>query len=117
MPPLVRRLASLIAAALLGALALAAPALAANGGLTPPDPESPNAEAINDTYYLLLVVTGFVFVLVQGALIVFVIKYRRRNRPVEAEGPQIHGNTSLEVMWTVVPVVLVAIVVGFVFYK
>ncbi len=150
MPPLVRRLASLIAgrefaradsrpreplkraasprvrlrtkcgavaAALLGALALAAPALAANGGLTPPEPESPNAEAINDTYYLLLIVTGFVFVLVQGALIFFVIKYRRRNRPVEAEGPQIHGNTRLEVLWTVVPVVLVAIVVGFVFYK
>ena len=85
MPPLVRRIAS-TAAAVLGALALATPALAANGGLTPPDPESPNAEAINDTYYLLLVVTGFVFVLVEGALIVFVIKYRRRNRPVDAEG-------------------------------
>ena len=116
MPPLVRRLAT-TAAAVLGALALATPAFAANGGLTPPDPESPNAEAINDTYYLLLVVTGFVFLLVEGALIVFVIKYRRRNRPVEAEGPQIHGNTRLELLWTFIPLVLVTIIVSFVFYK
>jgi cytochrome c oxidase subunit II len=116
MPPLVRRLAT-TAAAVLGALALATPAFAANGGLTPPDPESPNAEAINDTYYLLLVVTGFVFVLVEGALIVFVIKYRRRKRPVDAEGPQIHGNTRLELLWTFIPLALVTIIVSFVFYK
>jgi cytochrome c oxidase subunit 2 len=116
MPPAVRRLAS-IAAVVLGALAFAAPALAENAGLTPVDPKSPNAQAINDTYYLLLGVTGIVFFAVEIALVVFLVRYRRRNRPVDAEGPQIHGNTRLEVMWTVVPVLLVAIVVGFVFYK
>jgi cytochrome c oxidase subunit II len=116
MPPAVRRLAS-IAAVVLVALAFAAQALADNAGLTPVDPKSPNAEAISDTYYLLLVVTGVVFVAVEVALVVFLLKYRRRNRAIDAEGPQIHGNTQLEVMWTVVPVILVAIVVGFVFYK
>jgi cytochrome c oxidase subunit II len=116
MPPPVGRLAS-IAAVALGALASAAPALADNAGLTPVDPKSPNAEAINDTYYLLLGVTGVVFFAVEIALVVFLIRYRRRNRPVDAEGPQIHGNTRLEVMWTIVPVCLVAIVVAFVFYK
>lgn len=116
MPPAVRRLAS-IAAVALGALASAAPALADNAGLTPVDPKSPNAEAINDTYYLLLGVTGVVFFAVEIALVVFLIRYRRRNRPIDAEGPQIHGNTQLEIMWTIVPVFLVAIVVGFVFYK
>lgn len=116
MPPAVRRLAS-IAAVVLVALAFAAQALADNAGLTPVDPKSPNAEAISDTYYLLLAVTGVVFLAVEVALVVFLLKYRRRNRPIDAEGPQIHGNTRLEVMWTVVPVILVAIVVGFVFYK
>jgi cytochrome c oxidase subunit II len=116
MPPPVGRLAS-IAAVALGALASAAPALADNAGLTPVDPKSPNAEAINDTYYLLLGVTGVVFFAVEIALVVFLIRYRRSNRPVDAEGPQIHGNTRLEVMWTIVPVFLVAIVVAFVFYK
>jgi cytochrome c oxidase subunit II len=116
MPPAVRRLAS-IAAVLLGALALAVPAFAANAGLTPVDPKSPNAQAINDTYYLLLGITGVVFVLVQGALIAFLIRYRRRRRPVDAEGPQIHGNTKLEILWTVIPVLLVAVIVWFVVYK
>jgi cytochrome c oxidase subunit II len=116
MPPPVRRLAW-IAAVALGALALAAPATADNAGLTPVEPKSPNAEAITDTYYLLLVVTGLVFVAVEGALVVFLVRYRRRRRRVDDEGPQIHGNTKLEVLWTVVPVVLVAVIVAFVFYK
>ena len=116
MPPAVRRLAS-IAAVVLGALAFAASAPADNAGLTPVDPKSPNAEAISDTYYLLLGVTGVVFFAVEIALVVFLLKYRRRNRPVDEEGPQIHGNTRLELIWTIVPVFLVTIVVGFVFYK
>lgn len=116
MPPAVRRLAS-IAAVVLGALAFATPVLAENAGLTPVDPKSPNAEAINDTYYLLLGVTGIVFFAVEIALVVFLVRYRRRDRPVDEEGPQIHGNTRLELLWTIVPLFLVTIVVGYVFYK
>ncbi len=116
MPPAVRRLAS-IAAVVLGALAFATPVLADNAGLTPVDPKSPNAQAISDTYYLLLGVTGIVFFAVEIALIVFLVRYRRRGRPVDEEGPQIHGNTRLELLWTIVPVFLVTIVVGYVFYK
>jgi len=106
-----------IALAVLGALVLAAPALADNAGLTPPEPKSPNAEAINDTYYLLLAVGGLVILAVHVALATFVVRYRRGRRPATAEGPQIHGNTRLEVLWTVVPLALVALIVGFVFYK
>jgi cytochrome c oxidase subunit II len=116
MPPAVRRLAS-IAAVVLGALAFAAPALADNAGLTPVDPKSPNAQAISDTYYLLLGVMGVVFFAVEIALVVFLLRYRRRDRAVDAEGPQIHGHARLELLWTIVPVLLVTIVVGFVFYK
>jgi cytochrome c oxidase subunit II len=117
MPAPVRTKCLSIAAALLGALALAAPALADNAGLTPPDPRSPNAEAVTQTYYLLLLVTGLVFVAVEGALIVFLVKYRRRSRALDAEGPQIHGHTRLELLWTIVPLALVTIIVSFVFYK
>jgi cytochrome c oxidase subunit 2 len=116
MPPAVRRLASIVAI-VLSALAFATPALADNAGLTPVDPKSPNADAINDTYYVLLGVTGVVFLAVEVALVVFLLKYRRRDRPVDAEGPQVHGNTRLELLWTIVPVFLVTIVVGYVFYK
>jgi cytochrome c oxidase subunit 2 len=46
-----------------------------------------------------------------------VIRYRRRGRPREAEGPQIHGSTRLELMWTAVPVLILAVIAAFVFYK
>ena len=117
MPAPVRRLVPIVVAVGALALALAAPAAADNAGLTPVEPKSPNAEAINDTFWVLVGVTGVVLLLVEGALIAFLIRYRGRRRPVDAEGPQIHGNTRLEVIWTVIPVILVALIVGFVFYK
>ena len=67
----------------LGALALVLvpAAMAGNGGFAPPEPASPNAERINDTYYYIAVFTGVIFVLVEGALFWFVYKYRRGRRP------------------------------------
>lgn len=99
------------------ALIVAAPALAGNGGLAPVEPRSPNAGRIQDTYWVILGFTGFIFVLVEGALIYFVIKYRRRGRPVDEEGPQVRGHNRLELAWTVAPVLILAAIGSFVFYK
>ena len=117
MPLGVRRAA--IAILVTSAVALLATALAyaGNGGLAPPDPKSPNTQRINDAYWLIMAFTGVILFLVEGALIAFVIKYRRRRRPRTAEGPQIHGSGKLEVLWTVVPVVILAVIGSFVFYK
>ena len=41
---------------------------------------------ITDAYWLIFGITGAVFVLVEGTLLVFVIRYRRRGRPRAAEG-------------------------------
>ena len=109
------RLTALVAA--LAALAFAAPALAQNGGLTPVEPASENAQAIYDAYILILFVTGFVFVAVEATLLVFLVRYRRGNRERTAEGPQVRGHTRIEVAWTIVPVLLLAIIVAFVFVK
>jgi cytochrome c oxidase subunit II len=98
-------------------LVVAAPALAGNGGFAPVDPRSPNADRINDTYWVILAFTGFIFVLVEGSLILFVIRYRRRGRPVEAEGPQIRGHHRLEIAWTIAPVLILAVIGSIVFYK
>jgi cytochrome c oxidase subunit II len=108
-------LAALLFAA--AALVVAAPALAGNGGFAPVEPRSPNADRINDTYWVILGFTGFIFILVEGALILFVIRYRRRGRPVEAEGPQVRGHHRLEIAWTVLPVLILAAIGSFVFYK
>ena len=86
------------------ALALASAAAAGNGGVAPPDPASPDAASIRDIYWLILGITGGIFVLVEGALILFVVRYRSRGRPREVEGPQVRGHTKLELAWTAGPV-------------
>jgi cytochrome c oxidase subunit II len=101
--------------AIAGALTLVGGALAGNGGLLPVTPHSPNAHRIKDAYLFVLVFTGIVFVGVEGVLLTFVIRYRRGKRARTAEGPQIHGSTRLEVLWTVVPVLILAAIGGFVF--
>jgi cytochrome c oxidase subunit 2 len=117
MPPGVRRVATAIVVTLVVALAAAALAHAGNGGLAPPDPKSPNAQRINDLYWVIIGFTGFIFFLVEGSLIAFIVKYRRGRRPRTAEGPQIHGSGKLEIAWTVVPVLILAVIATVVFYK
>jgi cytochrome c oxidase subunit II len=103
--------------ALLG-LALAHIALAGDpAGLTPRGPDSPQAQGIEDIYWLLLAITGAIFVLVEGALVLFIIRYRNRGRARNLEGPQIHGATRLELIWTAIPVVILAAIVAFVLVK
>ena len=117
MPTPVRRFARALLCFALLALMAASAALAGNGGLAPPSPASPNAQDIRDIYWLILGVTGAIFVLVVGALLLFVVRYRSRGRPREVEGPQVRGHTNLELAWTAGPVVLLAIIAGFVFWK
>jgi cytochrome c oxidase subunit 2 len=113
----VRRVAIAILVTSATVLAAAAVAYADNGGLTPPDAHSPNAGRINDAYDVVAVFTGFIFLLVEGSLVVFVVKYRRGRRAHTAEGPQIHGSGRLEVIWTVLPVFILAAIGVFVLYK
>ena len=89
------------------ALVLAGSALAGNGGIAPPG-KSPQAERIRDLWWIVLGVTAVIFVIVEATLVMFVVKYRSRGRPREEEGPQIRGHTRLELIWTVIPVLIVA---------
>lgn len=104
-----RRKPAVIAAAL-AALALGVVPAAlgqSNGGIAPPDPATPNAEAISQLYWFVFAICAVVFVGVESALILFVIRFRRRgSTPPEAEGPQIHGNTRIEIIWTIIPAVI-----------
>jgi cytochrome c oxidase subunit II len=117
MPPPVGRLRLVLTCVVLLALGLAGTALAGNGGLAPPSPASPNAGGIRAVYWLILGVTGGIFLLVEVTLILFVVRYRSRGRPRGVEGPQVRGHTNIELAWTAGPVVILAVVVAFVFYK
>jgi cytochrome c oxidase subunit II len=99
------------------ALATGGVAAAGNGGFAPVTPASPNATHIQHAYYLILGFTAAIFVLVESLLVVFIVKYRSRGRPRAVEGAQVLGHTRLELIWTVFPVVILAIIAGFVFYE
>jgi cytochrome c oxidase subunit 2 len=103
--------------ALAVALVAAAAASAANGGFTPQYAHSPNTHHINTAYYVILGFTSVIFVIVETALVAFIWKYRSRGRGREVEGQQVHGHTRLELIWTVVPVVILAIIGTVVFLE
>ncbi len=98
-------------------LATAGLAAAANGGFTPQHAHSPNAHRITQAYWLILGFTVAIFVLVETALVVFIVKYRSRGRGRSVEGAQLHGHTRLELIWTAIPIAIIVVIFSFVFYK
>jgi cytochrome c oxidase subunit 2 len=60
---------------------------------------------VDDLYYLILVITGIAFVLVEVGILWFVVRYRNR------DADYTHGSNRLEVLWTAVPA-LVMIFLG-----
>jgi cytochrome c oxidase subunit 2 len=97
---------------------LAAPAaLADNGGFTPVTPDSSNADGIRDSFLFVSIFVVGIFVLVEGLLLTFVLRYRRRRRARFEDGAPIHGATKVELAWTAFPVVVLFLVAAFVFVE
>lgn len=89
-------------------LGLAAVALIASGceSAFPPPAVTEEGLEIRDLYNLVFAVAAVVFVLVQGLIIWSVIRYRRK--PNDSTLPvQTHGNLILEIIWTVIPLIVV----------
>ena len=61
---------------------------------------------IDYLFYLIYYITGAVFILVTVLMVLFLILYRRREgrRAVYS-----HGNTTLEITWTVIPAVILVV--------
>jgi cytochrome c oxidase subunit 2 len=117
MPAGVRRTAFATVATMLVALAATTVATAGNGGFLPGEAHSPGAHRIHDAFIFVSIFTGIIFVAVEGALVLFIVKYRRGKRERTAEGPQVHGATRLEIIWSVIPVVILAAIGAFILYK
>ena len=81
--------------AVTGSLVLAPQALA--NFITPKSGGSPNANSIHSLYLIVLILAAIVFVVVEGALVYAVYRFRAKKHPVAT---QIHGNTKLEIGWT-----------------
>src|SRR3954453_2330038 len=64
---------------------------------------STQADKIDTFWDVLIICSVPIFVLVTTVVIVSVIKFRMRPGEEELDGPPIHGNTRLEVIWTALP--------------
>jgi cytochrome c oxidase subunit 2 len=75
------------------------------------DPVSPPAESIRSLSILVLVITGFIFVVVEGILIYAMVRFRRRPTTDVAEPPQVYGSKPIEIAWTAAPCLVVFVLV------
>src|ERR1700704_5614756 len=70
----------------------------------PNDPQGPLARSIADLYWLMFAAATVVLAIVVGALVVAGIRFRERPGH---QARQYHGNNLLELIWTVVPTLMV----------
>lgn len=79
------------------------------GQLTPqllPIAGSTQAVQVDALFQVMLVIGGAIFLLVEGLLLLSVLRFRAKEGDL-SDGPPIHGNTTLELVWTVIPAVIV----------
>jgi cytochrome c oxidase subunit II len=78
-----------------------------------PSADSTQADKIDTLWDVLIIATVPVFVLVTVIVLFSVLEFRMRPGEENLDGPPIHGNTRLEVIWTALPAMLI---VGLVTY-
>jgi cytochrome c oxidase subunit 2 len=71
---------------------------------------SAEAGKVDAVFVLITVIGGFFFLLTQGLLIFFAVRYRRRTPGVDNETPAITGNHLLEFLWILIPSVVVLVI-------
>jgi cytochrome c oxidase subunit 2 len=72
-----------------------------------PQQASEQAGQVDGIYFFMVAVTAFFSILIATLVVVFAIKYRRRHR--QEVGHAIHGSLALELLWTVIPFMIVMV--------
>ena len=72
-----------------------------------------HAASIDFLFKFMLVASTAVFLIVEGFLLYFALRYRhRKDEPADALGTDIHGNTRLEIVWSVIPAIFLVVLTG-----
>ena len=88
-------------------------ACASDAPQTTLEPQGPIARSIDSLWDGVFLVAAVVFVIVEFGTLALVIRFRKRNDDSDDDLPaQTHGNTRLELAWTILPAIMLA-VVGF----
>ena len=98
----------LVAAALLAVL-LGGCSTQNHNKQNPLDPKGPASQKIYDLFMPVTIIAILVGIAILVATVVLAVKFRYR--PGKNENPkQIHGNTKLEIGWTIVPALILAVI-------
>ncbi|HET8524204.1 MAG TPA: cytochrome c oxidase subunit II [Thermomicrobiales bacterium] len=95
-----------------GISALALVSLSACGGLRPYTTISPRTKSADEIQFLYKVIFWLglvVFVGVQAGVVYAALRFRRR-RDEDARPAQIHGNKTLEIVWTIIPAIVLLVI-------
>ena len=71
-----------------------------------PPQASQEAATVDWLFRLELLVIAFLFSLIVVFILYSIVVFRRKAGDTE-DGPHIHGNTKLEIIWTVIPLITV----------
>src|SRR5574341_1524779 len=71
-----------------------------------PENVSTYGKEVDFLFYLIYYITGVTFLLVAVAMVAFLVLYRRREG---RRATYTHGNTTLEIIWTVVPAIILVV--------
>lgn len=97
---------SAVVGALLAVALLVAGCAEGPGFFAPPSAAAEGRE-IDALYVWVFIIAVGVFLIVEGLLLWIVLRYRRRPASPDDLPPQTHGNNFLEVLWTVIPALIV----------
>ena len=90
-------------------VALAVAGCASDAELDSLDPKGPDARTVDNLIDPIFLIAGVILALIFAVTIVTVVKFRERDDDDDDEFPeQIEGNTRLEILWTLVPFLLMA---------
>jgi cytochrome c oxidase subunit II len=106
-PPRARRWAVAITGTTV-ATALCLLAACSNGPNTTFEPHTEFGRSIDDLWRLLLHLGTAVFIFVEALLVYTLIRFR--HRPGQPDPQHVHGNTTLEIAWTLIPAVVLAVI-------
>jgi cytochrome c oxidase subunit 2 len=67
---------------------------------------SEQAPLVDGFFNVMLAISAALFIVVQGAIIIFAIRFRRKKGD-NSDGEPIEGSVSLEAFWTLIPAVIV----------
>jgi cytochrome c oxidase subunit 2 len=103
-----RRRKLLLAAVGLATLALVVAGCGPSNGQNSLDPKGVEAKKIDNLFWPVMIVAVVIGIFIFIAVLYCAIRFRRR---ADNERPkQIHGNTALEIGWTLIPAVILAVV-------